>query len=144
MIFYVTGKCKNKDVVEQYIINCLRHLKLHRMTSKTVIIEFKSKVEGDAQGYCLGTDKVAEVTISKSWAGRKLTFLEQMQTLAHELVHVKQYFRQELTHGYGGDFKWKKRNAGGYKYENQPWEKEAFKLEKELFTECFPFHLEIN
>ena len=51
MIFYVTGKCKNKDVVEEYVINCLKHLKLHRMTSKSVIIEFKSKVEGDALSF---------------------------------------------------------------------------------------------
>jgi hypothetical protein len=73
-----------------------------------------------------------------------MTFLEQMQTLAHELVHVKQYFRKELTYANTGEFCWKKRNAGGYKYENQPWEKEAFRMEKELFLECFPFHMNIN
>lgn len=144
MIFYVTGKCKNKEVVEQYIINCLKYLNLHRMTSKSVIINFKNSVEGDAQGYCFAIEKDAEVTISKTWAGRKLTFMEQMQTLAHELVHVKQYFRNELSYGETGDFCWKKRNAGGYKYENQPWEKEAFKMEKEIFVECFPFHMELN
>jgi hypothetical protein len=114
------------------------------MTSKTVIIDFKSNLDGDAQGYCFAIDKVAEVTIGKKWAGRNLTFMEQMQTLAHELVHVKQYFRGELSYGKTGEFCWKKRNAGGYKYENQPWEKEAFKMEKELFVECFPFHMKIN
>ena len=144
MIFFVKGKVKNRDVVEEYVINCLKYLNLHRMTSKTVIIDFKSNLDGDAQGYCFAIDKVAEVTIGKKWAGRNLTFMEQMQTLAHELVHVKQYFRNELTYGETGDFCWKKRNAGGYKYENQPWEKEAFKMEKEIFVECFPFHMEIN
>lgn len=144
MIFFVKGKVKNRDVVEEYVINCLKYLNLHRMTSKTVIVDFKSNLDGDAQGYCFAIDKVAEVTIAKKWAGRKLTFMEQMQTLAHELVHVKQYFRNELTYGETGDFCWKKRNAGGYKYENQPWEKEAFKMEKEIFVECFPFHMEIN
>jgi len=144
MIFFVKGKVKNRDVVEEYVINCLKYLNLHRMTSKTVIVDFKSNLDGDAQGYCFAIDKVAEVTIAKKWAGRKLTFMEQMQTLAHELVHVKQYFRNELSYGETGDFCWKKRNAGGYKYENQPWEKEAFKMEKEIFVECFPFHMEIN
>jgi predicted metallopeptidase len=144
MIFFVKGKVKNRDVVEEYVINCLRYLNLHRMTSKTVIIDFKSNLDGDAQGYCFAIDKVAEVTIGKKWAGRNLTFMEQMQTLAHELVHVKQYFRGELSYGKTGEFCWKKRNAGGYKYENQPWEKEAFKMEKELFVECFPFHMKIN
>ena len=32
----------------------------------------------------------------------------------------------------------KGKKGEGWKYENQPWEKEAYKLEKELFMECFP------
>jgi len=144
MEYFVIGKCKNLEVVEQYIANCMKHLNIHRLRSKSVVIKFKNNLHDDAQGYCFAFDDVAEVTIGKKWSGRNMTFLEQMHTLAHELVHVKQYFRKELTYANTGEFCWKKRNAGGYKYENQPWEKEAFRLEKELFLECFPFHMSIN
>ena len=58
-------------------------------------------------------------------------------TLAHEMVHVKQYFRKELD-GSNCRFKWKGRNADGYKYENQPWEREAFRRESDLYQKCWP------
>ena len=54
-----------------------------------------------------------------------------MQTLAHELVHAKQYLRGELC---GYSMRRKGRKPRNYKYENAPWEKEAYRLEEELFN----------
>lgn len=59
------------------------------------------------------------------------------RTIAHELVHVKQYARAELVHPahYGNYQKWKgfmvNEHLVGYK--NLPWEIEAKKLELELY-----------
>ena len=53
-----------------------------------------------------------------------------MQTLAHEMVHAKQYLRGELN---GWTNSWKGRKPRNYKYENAPWEKEAYKLEMKLY-----------
>ena len=92
-------------------------------------------------GLCLGDKNDAEIEIAKTAYGEKLSFFAQMSTIAHEMVHAKQYFRGELGYGSGGTFKWKKRNAGAYKYENQPWEKEAIRRGSELFMECFPFDM---
>ena len=60
-----------------------------------------------------------------------------LRTLAHELVHVKQYARKELMDTTSGNYqKWNQvlynENIVGYK--NLPWEKEACLLEKELYN----------
>jgi hypothetical protein len=59
-----------------------------------------------------------------------------LRTLAHELVHVKQYARKELVDMCSGNYQmWNKvmynENLVGYK--NLPWEKEAIEREKELY-----------
>lgn len=60
-----------------------------------------------------------------------------IRTIAHELVHVKQYARGELVHPrhYGNYQKW---NGHMYNehlvgYKELPWEQEAHKLELELY-----------
>lgn len=144
MNFDIRGKHKNPVVVREYVIACLKHLKLDRLSSKVLIIKFVTSLEDEILGNCIGDTKFSIVTIAKESDGTKLMFLEQMQTLAHELIHAKQFFRADLTHGKMGQFRWKKRNAGGYQYDNQPWEKEAYRLEKQVFVECFPFNRDIN
>ena len=59
-----------------------------------------------------------------------------MRTLAHELVHVKQYARKELVDMCSGNYQmWNRvmynENLVGYK--NLPWEKEASEQEKVLY-----------
>lgn len=142
MIYEIRGKHKNKAVVDIYVRNLIKALKLHRLTKKHLVIDFKTSLdEGSALGFCLGDKDAAEIEIAKNAYAEKLSFFTQMNTIAHEMVHAKQYFRGELGYGSGSTFKWKKRNAGGYKYENQPWEKEAYRRESELFMECFPFDM---
>jgi hypothetical protein len=57
-----------------------------------------------------------------------------METLAHEMVHVKQDVKGETKERYRGGFKmyWKGEDHTETPYRKQPWEKEAFKLEKRL------------
>ena len=56
-----------------------------------------------------------------------------MRNLAHELVHAKQFIKGELHPTLN---KWKKYKKDYTKtpYLKQPWEKEAYKLEEELFN----------
>ena len=143
MEFFLVGRHKNSKVVDQYVANMLISLKLHRLRSKSVVIKFETTLEGECMGMCFGDKSVAQVQIARKSNGEWLSFLEQMQTLAHEMVHVRQYIRGELSYGSSGEFQWKKRSAGGYKYENQPWEKEAIGLAEVLFTKCFPFHMDL-
>ena len=134
----IDGRHKNKEIVEWYCYSLVKALKIHRL-GRELNIRFTAKaLESEAQGLAVGDKN--EVTISI--ATKEYTFLEQMMTLAHEMVHAKQFFRKELT--CEGGFAWKGRSADNYQYDNQPWEKEAFRLEKELFLSCFPFDQELK
>lgn len=134
-MYHIEGRHAKKEIVEQYVVALMKALKINRFTQRIVIIQFKNILDGEAQGLCQGDKEAALVQIGKSGQ----SFMMQMQALAHEMVHAKQFLRGELT-GEGG-FAWKGRKADGYDYENQPWEKEAYRLERELFLDCFPFQL---
>ena len=58
-----------------------------------------------------------------------------LTTLAHELVHVKQFSRNELKFGHSIDTWCGKKYYHGAAYESLPWEKEATKLETVLYEE---------
>ena len=136
--FQIKGHIKGKSIVEQYIVSILRELNIHRLRKSFILVEFTSRLADEALGVCVGDENFAVVTVARNSGWRPLSYQERMQILAHELVHAKQFLRGELGYNCAGDWRWKNRNAGGYKYENQPWEKEATRLEKPLFDKCFP------
>lgn len=142
MLYLIEGRVKNEAVLSEYIPALIKALGLNRLRKPVIEIEFVNRL--DAYGYCEGSRDYAKITIVKKCpsTGRKLGFIEMMNVLAHEMVHARQFLRGQLVAE--GAWKWKGRNADGYEYENQPWEKEAYRLEKELFHECFPFHLPFN
>ena len=90
------------------------------------------------------SDKISygEIEIARTSEGEKLQFFEQMITLAHEMIHIKQYMKGEMTDE--PQAVWHGRNHEKTPYGKQPWELEAHKMEHELFAKCFPWYLEIN
>lgn len=90
-----------------------------------------SEKEG-ALGWCMDEgDKEYTVTVDSS-----LDLPTLLQTVAHEMVHVKQYARGEHAQLARGVFRWKRRYYSlDTDYDKQPWEKEAYKLEGPLFEE---------
>lgn len=142
MIFYIKGKHRHGEVVDVYVTNMLKYLKLHKLADNLVVVKFvKSLDRGALCGECEGDKNEATVIIARSTRHGKLSFMEQMFSLSHEMVHVKQYFRGELANDKNGKWVWKKEIAEEYKYEDQPWEKEATSLENDLFLKCFPFNM---
>ena len=142
MIFYIKGKHKFGNVVDVYVTNMLKHLKLHKLSNNLVVVEFVESLErGNLLGECESDKNEATILIARTTKSGKVSFMEQMFSLSHEMAHVKQYFRGELSNDKDGNWKWKKELAEGLKYEDQPWEKEALILEKELFLKCFPFEM---
>ena len=59
---------------------------------------------------------------------------EKLRTLAHEMVHVKQYCKKELNEEMS---KWKGHNVNSdnIDYDDQPWEIEAHTLGDKLYEE---------
>ena len=134
-MYFIEGRPRHRAIVEEYVSSLMVSLNIHRFTSRAVNIEFLKTLDGDAQGLCNGDKQVALISINKS-----IPFLRQMQALAHEMVHAKQFLRGELGHK-GSDLRWKGLSAAKVAYIDQPWEVEAYRMERDLFLDCFPFDL---
>lgn len=63
------------------------------------------------------------------------TLVDQMKTLAHEMVHVAQFFRGDLIID-GSQFIWKGLNVTDVPYMEQPHELEAYSQEVYLYNIC--------
>ena len=72
---------------------------------------------------------------------KKLSFDEMVKTLCHEMVHVKQYARNEMTdNAIKGVYRWRnsyiKENTS---YSKLPWEREAYRKQRTLAK--YPFYV---
>lgn len=120
------GKAYQRDYVEKMVNYCITML-MPRMKSLDITVVLKD-LKGSAFGYCLSeTTRDFEIEVDS-----KLTLRKMLTTVAHEMVHVKQYARRELT----GDYTWQGRtyNPKNCNYWDQPWEIEAHGRETGLFV----------
>lgn len=127
-IVYATGgRKKEREIAEKTVNWCIKKL-MPRMKTLNISVEFE-KIE--AYGYCMQEDR-RDYTIS---IRKNLPLFELVGTICHEMVHVKQYARKELRDE-NGKTMWKTKNHSNTNYEDAPWEKEAYKLERGLTVEC--------
>jgi len=129
------GKAKERELVEQVACWCVNKL-MPRFKTLDIEITIK-KINTSAYGYCLegDTNRQFHLDIKKG-----LSLYDLVSTVCHEMVHVKQYVKGQLLHRSDGSQMWKMDPSireGKTKYENTPWEVEAFGLEDELAKECF-------
>ena len=95
------------------------------------------KKKEQAYGFCHITDdslsRPREFMIELD-ASMRHPFSQILTWLAHEMVHLKQFVRKELWDYESGRVQWKSRAySKKVHYEDQPWEKEAYRLEGELY-----------
>ena len=138
MNVYIEGRVRNKKLVHNYVDILLHILKIDRL-NRDLEIKFVTECDGQALGYCWGDSDEVTIQISRMHYNRKLSFIEMMKSLTHEMVHARQIFRKQLTNN-GVHRTWNGQSADHYSYEESPWEKEAYELEEKLFKEWFPFH----
>lgn len=120
----IGGTAKQKQYVESIAYYCIQKL-MPRMASLDIVIRIKSV--NDAYGYCLSvTDREFEIEVQRDMPLRKL-----LTTVAHEMVHVKQYARKELI----DDTIWQGKTVNPKRtdYWELPWEIEAHGRETGLF-----------
>lgn len=112
----------------------------HIIKHITVDIEFTTRLEKDADGYCditghntRGKPREFEIQIHKNKSKRYM-----MMTLAHEFVHLKQYAMGELDEKLSV---WKgKRISANTDYWDTPWEIEAHGRESGLWSRFAKAH----
>lgn len=126
---YITvngGRESQRKHVKSIVEFCIKTL-MPRM--KTLDITVNLTKPSGALGYCLELDskREFELEIDKTQPLRKL-----LETVAHEMVHVKQFARREMhpenDHWYGKTYNPKK-----VSYWDLPWEIEAHGRELGLF-----------
>ena len=67
---------------------------------------------------------------------------QQIKVVAHEMVHLKQFARGHLKEYARGGYRWMGNFIGDLKYDSLPWEKEANKLQEELYSHYLEYHKE--
>lgn len=129
-ILVVGGKKKECELADAAVRWCIKKL-MPRVRTLDIKVRF---TKCDAYGYCMSsTNRKFHLELRKN-----MSLYDLISTVCHEMVHVKQYCRGELKDDMWGYQQWKsKKFKEDLEYMDQPWEKEAFKLEKRLAIECF-------
>jgi hypothetical protein len=126
---YITvngGKAHQRKHVQTMVEFCIETL-MPRMRTLEITVNL-CKPTG-ALGYCLELDnkREFELEVDKTQSMRKL-----LETVAHEMVHVKQYARREMN-PHSDDWLGKTYNPKKVSYWDLPWEIEAHGREVGLF-----------
>lgn len=132
------GDIPHKRYVKRYVRDILHHFFRNRI-KRTIPVRIRlyEYLDGD-QGLCLGTRNYIDIDLAKKIRGKKNRTrrpkLDQiLETLAHELIHAKQFLRGEINQrnliwrGERGPYDCKR-----LAYRKTPWEREAYSQEKQL------------
>jgi hypothetical protein len=134
----ITGNIPHKRYIKKYARDVLTHFFKNRLKRDVPIkIKIATYLEG-MQGLCYGSRNYINIEIALVINGKsnrkRCPSLDQiLETLAHELVHAKQFLRGEINlrnqiwRGIRGPYDCKR-----VKYMHTPWEKEAYNQEKFL------------
>jgi hypothetical protein len=104
--------------------------------AKNLDIEIQFEDQGKAEGYCSPVDAERRPRSFEIGINPKLRRFKMLQCLAHEMVHVKQYARGELSAELV-TAKWQgkiyKLSNSFEDYLNWPWEVEAYGRDRALY-----------
>ena len=132
----VTGGSKfQREIVHKVIEWTIKRLKLTRMSSLCIQVILK-KLRG-VDGFCSTEDDSKRKFIIE--AHKTLGLRQLIMTLIHEMVHVKQFARNEMDDfPINGRQRWKSGTVSkNVSYYDMPWEKEAIRLQEKLTDELW-------
>jgi hypothetical protein len=136
MIRVTGGTASQKKYIPSVINFCIQKL-MPRMNDLDIVVRMKDLKNDSVYGYCLALDgprpdrpRDFELEIEKNMPLRKV-----LETICHEMVHVKQYARGELYESQRiAKYRWQgKYISNNIDYWDQPWEIEAHGREAGLF-----------
>ncbi len=136
-----TGEKYINELVYRHLINfTLEQLISKNLKNKLKLkVYFRKKNSFDKQtvGYLLtyATTKTVPIRSAKMYIRTDMSFLNILETITHELVHLKQYATGQLSKRiWKSDnrvhYRWEKKDIGvqsDIEYKNRPYEIEAFK-----------------
>tara|TARA_R100001594_G_C3940676_1_gene240527 strand:+ start:168 stop:578 length:411 start_codon:yes stop_codon:yes gene_type:complete len=121
------GKKEQRQIVED-VVSYMIQRQMPRM--KTLDIHVILKKIDDAYGYCMSeSNREFEIEVDK-----RLGKNQFISTVIHEMVHVWQYATKQLTQKGCKEF-WRGTDYTDAYYSNQPWERQALRMEKSILKE---------
>jgi hypothetical protein len=133
----IKGSTKERREIAQKTIDWFLRKNLPRFKTLDITVNILDCYKtSKAYGYCVAMDdKHRKFSIE---IDKRLRLFDFVTSLCHELVHLKQYAKFEIEDVSLNKIKWKKTIfKDTIKYDDMPWEKEAYKLETKLAIECF-------
>ena len=128
------GYQKEKELMMSLAYHCVKKLMPRKRNLEIDILQIKNlQTESGDLASCIDTEDLNtfEIQLDKGMSLRK-----KLLSLAHEMVHVKQFTRKELQHSDSINkqlWRGKKYNTKN-RYYDLPWEIEAYGREFGLFT----------
>jgi len=131
----VGGNKTQRKIAENVVFYMIKKL-MPRLRNIEIEVQLKKMNEDTAVGYCMMQDNRREYEIEVS---KDLSIKDFVMTLCHEMVHVKQYVRNEMDDWNGlAVARWKNKTVmPGTNYYELPWEKEAYELQASLAKDCW-------
>lgn len=129
IVFVEGGNKILKEIAHRAVAFCIDEL-MPKANKLEIRVSLKT-IKTDAMGYSMmGDDKYQyELEIEKDQ-----TLREFVGTICHEMVHVKQYYKNQMDPGpVAGEYRWNKEKIPeNTQYSDLPWEKEAYDLQYKL------------
>ena len=145
----------HEKLINDYVLNMIEYLDIDDSDADIEIL-LTERCDNDAGGYCHGDEERVEIELATYVQDYKIPFERLMINLAHEMVHAKQLIKGELADkGVVGITNtpekvelsmmqiWKGKGYVDCPYWEQPWEKEAYSMEKNVYRACFPMGMTI-
>ncbi len=135
MAFYIDsngGTQAMRTIAEDVCYETLKHLMPRKRNLDLDILITNTLKEG-AYGfaYQAPADEEGPATSYIEIENKPVNLYSFIETLCHECVHIKQYTRNEIKE-IRGKTMWKGTDHTDTAYYRQPWEKEAWGVQKEL------------
>ena len=133
------GLKKDRELAEDVMWVCMDIL-MPRMRTLCIDLEFTKTLEDGAMGFTHMGDDDKDIIIQIDHRLSRIEGRDQLiETVAHEMVHVWQMATGRLKDKFRGGYKqlWKckdgkYRNYRNTAYDRQPWETQAYDLERKL------------
>lgn len=123
--------------LKQFAIFAMESLDILRLRGNVEIEYVQGSLEDESYGCCVGDNRETTIYIASQSNGESVSREQKLKTLAHELVHAKQYLTRELISSesdeYAGRWKGKMVRENEYSHFLLPWEVEAEAAEQPIY-----------
>ena len=127
------GKKQERKLMKSLAMFCVKKM-MPRKKNLLVDIAIRRNLES-REGLLGGVIDTDDTNTFEMDICHTMSLRKKLLTVAHEMVHVKQFTRKELTHTTKRAVKsWKGKNYHDSQYWDCPWEIEAYGRELGLFT----------